>query len=97
MISEAAPIVVACKLFRDEEFRAFRESILGEGELTKKLSVTAHSFSKTAAYSERTRTKMFVQDLYLTSRGAGPLQPVAALPTACKRPRCPPGTGCLPT
>jgi outer membrane receptor protein involved in Fe transport len=37
------------------------------------------SFSKTAAYSERTRTKMFVQDLYLTSRGAGPLQWLAGV------------------
>ncbi|HET6971701.1 MAG TPA: TonB-dependent receptor, partial [Phenylobacterium sp.] len=32
------------------------------------------SFAKTSAYSERTRTKMYVQDLYLTSRGAGPVQ-----------------------
>ncbi len=29
------------------------------------------SFAKTSAYSERSRTKMLVQDVYLTSRGAG--------------------------
>jgi outer membrane receptor protein involved in Fe transport len=35
---------------------------------------TYTDFARTSAYSERTRTRMFVQDLYLTSRGAGPLQ-----------------------
>lgn len=37
------------------------------------------SFATTAAYSERTRTKMYVQDLYLTSRGGGPLQWLAGV------------------
>jgi outer membrane receptor protein involved in Fe transport len=37
------------------------------------------SLAKTSAYSERTRTEMFVQDLYLNSRGAGPLQWLAGV------------------
>jgi outer membrane receptor protein involved in Fe transport len=32
------------------------------------------SFAETSAYSERSRTKMLVQDLFLTSRGAGPIE-----------------------
>ena len=31
-------------------------------------------FAQTSAYSERTRTRMIVQDMFLTSRGAGPLE-----------------------
>lgn len=33
----------------------------------------------TSAYSERTRTRMLVQDLYVTSRGAGPLEWLAGI------------------
>lgn len=36
-------------------------------------------FAQTSAYSERTRTKMLVQDLFLTSRGAGRLEWLAGL------------------
>jgi outer membrane receptor protein involved in Fe transport len=32
------------------------------------------SYAQTSAYSERTHTTMLVEDLYVTSRGAGPLQ-----------------------
>src|SRR5205085_250878 len=37
------------------------------------------SFAKTSAYSERNRTEMLVQDLVLTSRGAGRFQWLAGL------------------
>ncbi len=37
------------------------------------------SFARTSAYSERNRTSMFVQDLVLTSRGAGRLEWLAGL------------------
>lgn len=36
-------------------------------------------FARTSAYSERTRTKMLVQDIFLTSRGAGRLEWLAGL------------------
>lgn len=36
-------------------------------------------FAETSAYSERTKTKMLVQDLFLTSRGAGRLEWLAGL------------------
>ncbi|MDB5452389.1 MAG: TonB-dependent receptor [Caulobacteraceae bacterium] len=41
--------------------------------------LTYTSFADTSAYSERTRTKMLVQDLVLTSRGAGRLEWLAGL------------------
>lgn len=37
------------------------------------------SFAQTSAYSERSRTKMIVEDLTLTSRGAGPLEWLAGV------------------
>ena len=62
----------------------------GWGELTSSTGVVRHDygslydatdtqgnytdFARTSAYSERARTKMLVQDVVLTSRGAGPLE-----------------------
>jgi outer membrane receptor protein involved in Fe transport len=67
----------------------------GWGELTSSSGFVRHAYSslydatatqayytslaKTSAYSERTRTKMLVQDLYFTSRGAGPFEWLAGL------------------
>jgi outer membrane receptor protein involved in Fe transport len=67
----------------------------GWGELTSTTGVVQHrygslydateqqrlytSFADTSAYSERTHTTMLVEDLFLTSRGAGRLQWLAGL------------------
>ncbi|MBI1197790.1 MAG: TonB-dependent receptor plug domain-containing protein [Phenylobacterium sp.] len=45
-------------------------------------TATQHNYTdraKTSAYSERTRAKMLVEDLYLTSRGAGPIEWLAGV------------------
>ena len=46
-------------------------------------------FARTSAYSERTKTKMLVQDLFLTSRGAGRLEWLAGLYGSDTRTRTP--------
>ncbi|MBW8813233.1 MAG: TonB-dependent receptor [Caulobacterales bacterium] len=67
----------------------------GWGELTSSSGFVRHAYSslydatavqdrytalaKTSAYSEQTHTKMFVQDIYLTSRGARRVQWLAGL------------------
>lgn len=57
-----------------------------DGTATQKLYT---DFAQTSAYSERTRTKMLVQDLYLTSRGAGRLEWLAGLYGSDTRTRTP--------
>lgn len=77
----------------------------GGAELTSSTGVIRHAYSSlydatatqtlytdfadTSAYSERTKTRMLVQDLFLTSRGAGRLEWLAGLYGSDTRTRTP--------
>jgi len=60
-----------------------------DGTATQRNYTAFDRFAQTSAYSERTKTEMLVQDIFLTSRGAGRLEWLAGLYGSDTRTRTP--------